>query len=31
MIFEKGQAAAPGDRVVVTAMQFKGDRIVIGS
>jgi hypothetical protein len=29
MIFEKGQAAAPGDRVMITAMQFKPDRIII--
>ncbi|MEO6981634.1 MAG: hypothetical protein ABI072_00790 [Edaphobacter sp.] len=29
MIFKKGQAAGPGDRVIVTALQVKGDRIVI--
>ena len=29
MIYQKGQSSAPGDRVVVTAMLFKGDRIVI--
>jgi hypothetical protein len=29
MIFQKGQAAAPGDRVVITALDIKGDRIVI--
>lgn len=29
MIFEKGSAAGVGDRVVVTALAFKGDRIVI--
>jgi hypothetical protein len=29
MIFEKGQAAAPGDRVLITALQFKPDRIII--
>ena len=28
MIFEKGQAAAAGDRVVITAMVIKADRIV---
>lgn len=28
MIFEKGQAAAPGDRVAITAMEIKGDRII---
>ena len=27
MIFEKGQSAAPGDRVVITAMTIKGDEI----
>ncbi|MDE3106036.1 MAG: hypothetical protein KGK08_12750 [Acidobacteriota bacterium] len=29
MIYEKGQAAATGDRVVVTAIAFKGDRIIV--
>ena len=29
MIFEKGQAAAAGDRVVITSLVFKGDRIII--
>ncbi|HEY6376424.1 MAG TPA: hypothetical protein VIX90_12960 [Edaphobacter sp.] len=29
MIFEKGQAAAPGDRVIITAMTIKGDRIIL--
>src|ERR1700722_3153989 len=29
LIYEKGQSAAPGDRVVVTSMEIKGDRIVI--
>ncbi len=29
MIFEKGQAAGPGDRVVITSMVIKGDRIVL--
>jgi hypothetical protein len=28
MIFEKGQSAAPGDRVLITAMTIKPDRIV---
>ncbi|MCU1322732.1 MAG: hypothetical protein JWM43_2381 [Acidobacteriaceae bacterium] len=28
MVYEKGQAAAPGDRVAITAMEIKGDRIV---
>ncbi len=28
MIFEKGQSAAPGDRVIITAMTIKGDRII---
>jgi hypothetical protein len=28
MIYEKGQAAAPGDRVIITAMEVKNDRIV---
>jgi len=29
MIYEKGQSAAPGDRVVITSLEFKGDRIVV--
>lgn len=29
LIYQKGQSAAPGDRVVVTALEFKGDRIII--
>jgi hypothetical protein len=29
MIYEKGQAAAPGDRVIITAMTIKGDRIIL--
>jgi hypothetical protein len=29
MIYEKGQSAAPGDRVVVTSLEIKGDRIVL--
>ncbi|HEY0163462.1 MAG TPA: hypothetical protein VGB69_12345 [Edaphobacter sp.] len=29
MIYQKGQAAAPGDRVVVTALNIKGDQIVL--
>src|SRR5580692_8076472 len=29
LIYEKGQAAAPGDRVVITSMEIKGDRIVL--
>jgi len=29
MIYQKGQSAAPGDRVVITALDIKGDRIVI--
>jgi hypothetical protein len=28
MIYQKGQSAAPGDRVVITTMTIKGDRIV---
>lgn len=28
MIYEKGQAAAPGDRVMITKMTIKGDRII---
>ncbi len=29
VIYKKGQSAAPGDRVVVTALQVKADRIVV--
>jgi hypothetical protein len=29
LIYTKGQSAAPGDRVIVTALEFKGDRIVL--
>lgn len=29
MVFEKGVSAAPGERVVITALEFKGDRLVI--
>jgi hypothetical protein len=29
MVYEKGQSAAPGDRVVVTSMEIKGDRIIL--
>ena len=29
MIYKKGQSAAPGDRVIITAMTFKPDRIII--
>jgi len=29
MIYQKGQAAAPGDRVVITALNIKGDQIVL--
>ena len=29
LIYQKGQSAAPGDRVIVTAMEIKGDRLVI--
>jgi hypothetical protein len=29
LIYTKGQSAAPGDRVVVTALEFKGDRIIL--
>jgi hypothetical protein len=28
MIYQKGQSAGPGDRVIITAMQIKGDRII---
>jgi hypothetical protein len=29
LIYQKGQSAAPGDRVIVTALEFKGDRIIL--
>ncbi len=29
MLYEKGQSAAPGDRVEISNLQFKGDRIVV--
>ena len=29
MLYERGESAAPGDRVVVTALAFKGDRLQI--
>src|SRR3984885_787489 len=29
MLYEKGQAAGPGDRVIITSMEIKGDRIVL--
>jgi hypothetical protein len=29
LIYTKGQSAAPGDRVIVTALEFKGDRIIV--
>ncbi len=29
MIYKKGQSAAPGDRVAVTALEVKGDRIIV--
>jgi hypothetical protein len=29
MIFQKGQSAGPGDRVIVTALDIKNDRIII--
>ena len=29
MIYEKGTAAAPGDRVAITALEVKGDRLII--
>jgi hypothetical protein len=29
MIYEKGQAAAPGDRVIITSLAFKGNSIVL--
>src|SRR5580704_16465209 len=29
MVYKKGSSAGPGDRIMVTALEFKGDRIVI--
>jgi hypothetical protein len=29
LVYKKGQSAAAGDRIVVTALEFKGDRILI--
>lgn len=29
MIYQKGQSAGPGDRVLITAMQIKSDRIIL--
>src|SRR3984885_8754867 len=29
LIYEKGQSAAPGDRVIITSLQIKPDRLVI--
>ncbi|MCU1223233.1 MAG: hypothetical protein JWQ42_1326 [Edaphobacter sp.] len=29
LIYKKGQSAAPGDRVIITAMQIKGDRLIL--
>jgi hypothetical protein len=29
MLYEKGQSAAPGDRVIVTALDIKSDRIIL--
>jgi hypothetical protein len=29
LIYQKGQSAAPGDRVVITSMEIKGDRIIL--
>jgi hypothetical protein len=29
LIYQKGQSAAPGDRVVVTSLEIKGDRIIL--
>jgi hypothetical protein len=29
MIYEKGQSAAPGDRVIITSLDFKGDRLIL--
>ena len=31
MLYEKGQSASPGDRVEITALQFRPDRIVLDS
>jgi hypothetical protein len=29
LVYKKGQSAAPGDRIVITALEFKGDRILV--
>jgi len=29
MLYQKGTSAGPGDRVAITALQFKGDRLII--
>lgn len=29
LVYKKGASAAPGDRIMVTSLQFKGDRLVI--
>ena len=29
MIYEKGQAAGPGDRVMITSIEVKDDRIML--
>lgn len=29
MVYQKGQSAAPGDRIVITALTFKGNEIVL--
>ncbi len=29
LLYEKGQSAAPGDRVIITALDIKGDRLVL--
>jgi hypothetical protein len=29
LVYKKGSSAAPGDRVMITALEFKGDRLVI--
>ena len=29
LIYQKGQSAAPGDRVVITSMEIKGDRLIL--
>ncbi len=29
LIYKKGQSASPGDRVAITALEFKGDRILV--